>query len=243
MGSSRFPNKVLHKLAGKPLLAYSIERLSQCRQLDRVVIATSSSEPDREIIEFASEHEIEAYSGSEDDVLDRYYQTATAVEAETIVRITGDCPFIDPQLVGRVVDVYLQGRQSYDYVHNGETFPEGLCETEVFPLSILERAWQEATLPSEREHVTAYINKNPDLFRIHTVENHQDFGFLRFAVDEREDLQFLEVLLQHLPDDRMFHQEDILNIYKAHPEIFQINSHIQRNEGYTRSVRSDQSNS
>ena len=242
MGSTRFPNKVLHKLADKPLLAYSIERLKQCCQLDKVVIATSDSKVDREIVKFAREYEIEAHTGSENDVLDRYYKTAIAVEAQTIVRVTGDCPFIDPQLVDRVVDFYLGESQSYDYVHNGETFPEGLCETEVFPFSTLERAWEEATLPSEREHVTAYINKNPDIFRIHTVENDQDFGFLRFAIDEREDLQFLEALLRYLPNDRIFHQEDILSIYRRYPDIFHMNSDIQRNEGYLKSIRAEQSN-
>ncbi|MGH9764062.1 MAG: cytidylyltransferase domain-containing protein, partial [Blastocatellia bacterium] len=164
LGSSRLPKKVMMDVAGEPMLIRVIRRVKAITGVDEVVLATTSAEQDRALLDMAADYQVPAYAGSEDDVLDRFYHTAKAFGAQTIVRVTGDCPLLDPEVSIRVLERFLLG--DCDYASNTlkATFPDGL-DTEVFSVQALTRAWQEATLKSEREHVTPFIWKNVDKFR------------------------------------------------------------------------------
>lgn len=239
MGSTRLPGKVLIDIQGKPLLEHVIDRVRTARVIDSIVIATTFNEHDKAIIEFAKKLDIPYYVGSEDDVLDRFYQAAKKYKAETIVRITADCPLLDPNVVDEVVSFYLEG--NYDYVSNTNppTFPDGL-DTEVFSFESIERAWHEARLCSEREHVTPYIRKHPEVFRIGNVTCKNDLSALRWTVDEDKDMEFVRKVYKQLYTEGMvFYMEDILNLLREHTELLEIQKGIGRDEGYLKSLRED----
>lgn len=159
MGSTRFPGKVLKEILGKSILWHLISRIEKAKLINEIVIATTKNEIDRPILKFAEENGIKSYAGSEEDVLDRYYQAAKKFSADPIVRITADCPLMDPEVIDSVVQFYLDNK--YDYVANTLepiTFPDGM-DVEVFSFKNLEKIWKEAILPSQREHVTFYFWK------------------------------------------------------------------------------------
>jgi len=237
MGSARLMGKVLMDITGKPMLWHVVHRASQSKLVDKVVIVTSTNKSDNLIVTFARTNDIPCFRGSEDDVLDRYYQAAKWIRANVIVRITADCPLIDPDVVDNVIKCYLGG--DYGYVSNTAppTFPDGL-DTEVFSSEALERAWREAKWQLEREHVTPYIRKHPELFRIGNVTYDEDLSALRWTVDEPQDLDFVRAVYKHL-GTAMFHMGDVLNLLKEHPELTDLNAGIERNEGYQKSLRED----
>ena len=165
MGSTRLPGKVLMELEGKPLLQRVVERVKRAKKIDEIIIATTKNKEDKKLTEFAEKLKVKSYAGSEDDVLDRYYQAAKKFGAENIVRITSDCPLIDPEIVDDIISYYLNN--DFDYVSNtiSPTYPDGL-DTEVFSFKALERAWKEAKKGFEREHVTPYINRHPEIRKL-----------------------------------------------------------------------------
>jgi spore coat polysaccharide biosynthesis protein SpsF len=239
MGSTRLPGKVLSRILGKPMLWHLINRLKRSRLLDQIVIATTDKERDRPILELADEMGIGSFAGSEDDVLDRYYQAATKFSADIVVRITADCPLIDPKVVDKVIQRYLE--EDCDYATNAirRTYPDGL-DVEVFSYMALEKAWKEAEWASEREHVTPYIWKNPDKFRLVNVENSVNLSDLRWVVDEEIDLQFVRQVYEHLyKEGQVFYMEQILELLGEYPELRQINQGIVTNKGYAKSLRED----
>lgn len=239
MGSTRLPGKVMMDIVGKPMLWHVINRVKHAKRLDDIVIATTALNEDKQILELASEMGIKSYAGSEDDVLDRYYQAAIIYKADVIVRITADCPLIDPTVIDRAIEFYLN--HGFDYVGTGlkKTYPDGL-DTEVFSFSALERAWKEATLASEREHVTPYIWKNPQMFRIKNLENDTDLSHMRWTVDEERDLKFVREVYKRLyKEGKIFYMEDVLNLLKIHLELMDINKGIVRDEGYLKSIKED----
>ncbi|HEY3272827.1 MAG TPA: glycosyltransferase family protein [Methanocella sp.] len=241
MSSTRLPGKVLMDIEGKPMLQHIIERLKTCRNADRIVVATSDSAQDRAIVELAERCGAGSYAGSLEDVLDRYYQAAKKYGADVVVRITADCPVIDPELVDRVIKEYLDHKDSYDYVSLGtpNRYPDGL-DTELVSFKALEKAWKEAKLASEREHVMPYIWKNPTIFRIGGVPAENDLSFLRWTVDEDRDLRFIREVYRALyHDGRIFTTADILDLLSERPELLKINQDITRNEGYLKSLRED----
>lgn len=226
-------------VAGEPMLIRVIQRVKAITGVDEVVLATTNAEQDRALLDMAADYHVPAYAGSEDDVLERYYQTANAFESHTIVRVTGDCPLLDPEVSGRVLERFLQG--DCDYASNTlkPTFPDGL-DTEVFSVQALTRAWQEASLKSEREHVTPFIWKNVDKFRTANVENHLDLSALRWTVDEPEDLEFARLIYRRFTGSRPdFGMADVLDFLESHPEVASINAGFDRNEGYFKSLRHD----
>lgn len=239
MGSSRLPGKVLAQVAGKPMLWYVVERVRQARKVDKVVVATTTSSGDDRIERFCTSHGIEVFRGSEQDVLDRYYQAAKTYGAGTVVRITADCPFIDPAIVDRVIAKYQEG--GCDYVSNTLTrgFPEGL-DTEVFSLAALESAWKDAKRPAEREHVTPYIRLSGrfavDSIRCQNGEAHPD---LRLTVDEAADLELARAVYELLDGQHEFGLAGLLELYEAHPELARFNSGIIRNEGYYKTLSTE----
>ena len=239
MGSVRLPGKVMAEIAHKPMLWHVIERLKRAESVHSVVVATTTQESDEPLLKLAEDSGAAAYAGSPEDVLDRYYQAARHFGGDAIVRITADCPLLDPHVTDRVVRRYLAG--DCDYVANTlrRTYPDGL-DVEVFSYEALERAWKEASLASEREHVTPYIWKNPEEFRLAGVENNLDLGSLRWAVDESEDLEFVRQVYKGLQGKgHIFYMQDILNLLEERPDLKEINQHIVINEGYARSLKQD----
>jgi spore coat polysaccharide biosynthesis protein SpsF (cytidylyltransferase family) len=239
MGSTRLPGKVMADVAGKPLLRHVIDRVGAIQGVDQVILATPSSEYERPLIQLAKDCAIEIFAGSEDDVLDRYYQAALTYSADAIVRITADCPFLDPVVSSLVVKRFVQG--AYDYVSNihPPSFPDGL-DTEVFSVVALERAWREGVLASEREHVTPYIWKNPGKFRVFNVAHDRDLSSLRWTVDEPADLEFVRAVYSYLSKKTsVFGMQEVLSLLLDHQELQRINHDIPSNLGYRKSLRED----
>ena len=241
MRSRRLPGKVLKRAQGKSLLQLELERIARSKLIDKMVVATSAKKADDPIMHLAKRLDIAYFRGSEDDVLDRYYRAAEEFGASTIVRITGDCPLMDPAVVDRVVGFYLKNRKKYDYVSNVHppTFPDGM-DVEVCSLSALARAWKSARMASEREHVTAYIWKRPRLFRIGNVVNREDSSRFRLTVDEPRDLALVRQVFSRLyPRKALFTLDDIIRLLKNKPELLRINRNIERDEGYRMSLARD----
>ncbi len=237
MTSSRLPGKVLMPLANKPVLAHIVERLSYCKMIEKIVVATTNEVSDDLVAEYCENNNIDCYRGSLEDVLDRYYQTAKIHHADPIVRITGDCPVIDPVVVDAVITGYLSGE--YDFYGLGGEFPDGLDCT-VFSFSAIERAWKEAKLQSEREHVGPYIENNPHLFRNGTLELFQGLAQQRWTLDELNDYELLSKIFNKLYRlDSPFLTHEILQFIQNNPDLLAINSKIVRNEGYLRSLQED----
>lgn len=238
MASTRLPGKVLADLAGKPLLIRVVERARGARTLDIVAVATTDRPTDNPVAALCVKEGIPLFRGSEDDVLDRYYRAAQHFRAETIVRLTADCPLLDPVVVDRVVDAFQAG--GHDYVSNTlkPSYPDGL-DTEVFAWSALEKAWLGAKLKSQREHVTPYISKQPNMFRLLNVVNECDLSALRWTVDEPQDLDLVRRIYRHLAAKPDFGMDDVLELLRYHPELKDVNAGFDRNEGYQKSVRED----
>lgn len=237
MGSTRLPGKVLLDIQGKPLLEHVIDRVSASKLINQLVIATTSKEKDKAIIDFAQRRGIAYYVGSEDDVLDRFYQTAKIYRVKTIVRITPDDPFKDAEVIDKVVGYYLNRKKSVDYASNTikPTYPEGL-DVEVFSAEALGKAWKEAKKSSEREHVTPYIWNHPEIFRLANIENNENLSHLRWTLDTEADLRFTREIYARLYHGQVFLMKDILALLRAEPELAQINQGIARNAGYLESL-------
>lgn len=237
MGSTRLPGKVLKDIEGHSMLWHVVSRVRQAETVDKVIVATTENLSDDPVAAFCDQAGILCFRGSEDDVLDRYYQAASWIGAQTVVRITADCPLIDPMVMDRVVRAYLGGE--YDYVSNSieRTYPDGL-DTEVFSFEALDRAWREAKLMSEREHVTPYIWKNEQLFRQHKVTQEKNLSALRWTVDEPEDLLFVRQIYKYQAG-QIFLMEDVVKLLEEHPEFIGINEGFEINEGYQRSLQDD----
>lgn len=225
MGSSRLPGKVMLDLGGEPLLARCVERVRRSRTLDEVVVATTSLAADDAIEELCRARGWPCVRGSEVDVLDRYRQAAVAHRAEVVVRVTSDCPLIDPEIVDRVVAEFLSRQPAVDYACNmladGEC-PRGL-DVEVMRVEALSRAWRDDTDAAWREHVTPFIVHHPELFRIHHVV--LDMPRIRWTVDAPEDLVLVRLILGHFGHDR-FLSRDVLQVLAAHPEWAAINARV-----------------
>ena len=239
MGSTRLPGKVLMDIAGKPMLWHVIDRIKRCKTIDLIVVATTEQDKDKAIIELARKCGVETFAGSEDDVLDRYYQAARKFNADAIVRITSDCPLIDPIIVDKVVNYYKDNIEKIDYVNTAPSFPEGV-DTEVFGFDALEIAWKDAKKNYEREHASIYMHENPAIFRLATIENDKDMSHIRFTVDRMEDLTAVRAIFKYLyKDGSIFHMQDILNLLEEKPEIMEINKNLIRNEGFLRSLEKE----
>ncbi len=239
MDSTRLPNKVLSEIEGKSMLWHLVNRLKHAKKSSEIIIATTISEDDKKILDFAEENNLKSYAGSVNDVLDRYYQTALKYNIDVVVRITADCPLIDPQVFDEVIEAFLENDCDYASNTHPLTYPDGL-DVEIFSFEALERAWKVAKLASEREHVTPYIWKNQDLFKQINIHNDEDLSYMRWTVDEKRDLQFVREVYKYLyPKKEIFLMEDILVLLKEKPELLRINSDITRNEGYAKSLKED----
>ncbi len=228
MGSTRLPGKVLKEIAGGTMLLRVVERVSRSTLADRVVIATSTLPGDNVIEDFCRTHGILCGRGSEQDVLDRFYSIITnRFPSDIIVRITSDCPLIDPSVMDAVIRKVVGSCGRTDYACNflpERTYPRGL-DTEAFTYDALRLAWEECESPELREHVTPYIYRNPDIFRIAGVSNHRDLSAMRWTVDTSEDLAFVRRVYSHFPDTT-FSWLDVVNLVEKNPELQEINAHI-----------------
>lgn len=239
MGSTRLSGKVLREIGGQPMLAHVLRRVLKCGNLNGVVLATTWNPEDQAVMEAATALGVGTFAGHPDDVLDRYYQAALGAGAATIVRITADCPVLDPEEVDRLVRHFLD-HPALDYAALGRTYPEGYG-AEVFTLAALKAAWRGARLPSEREHVTPYIWKHPDRFKLDFVELSEDLSHLRMTVDEQVDQHVVEAALTALSaEDPFFGVHAAADFLRAHPEISALNAHISRQAGYRKSLEQDQ---
>lgn len=230
MTSTRLPGKILLPVLGKPLLAYQLERLRRAKRVDEIVVATTLNASDDPIVTLCRELGVSVYRGDELDVLDRYYQAAKAHAADVVVRVTSDCPLIDPAIVDQVIAAYLAS--DHDYIANTRerTFPRGM-DTEVFSLRALTEAWQEGRLPYEREHVTPFLYQHPERYAIGNVASGRDLGQHRWTVDTAEDFDLIARLLGALyPVKPEFTLDDILAQFALHPDWMRINQHIRQKE-------------
>lgn len=239
MGSTRLPAKTLADISGKPLLGHIVDRVKASRTITDIIVATSTDFQDKAILKLAEQYAILGYAGSINDVLDRFYQAASQTDADLIVRITADDPFKDPQVIDSIV-AYLLAHSELDYVSNTiePTFPEGL-DVEAFTFGALERAWNEAQLLSEREHVTPYIWKHPDRFSIVNIRHSTNLSALRWTVDYEEDLHFAREVYSRLAYKGIFLMDDIIALLAAEPGLAKINHGIERNVGYKASLQKD----
>ena len=230
-GSTRLPNKVLTDICGKPMLKHVINRVKLAQKINQVVIATSNLDEDIPIISFAEVNQIPAFAGDPDDVLDRYIKTADEFKADHIVRITADCPFIDPTIIDSVVKTHLQKNADYTSNTLKRTFPRGL-DTEVFSYQVLKEASVTTKKSYEREHVTPYIYEHPKKFKLENVVAPPDLRYpeMRLCVDTSEDLEFVKKICQSLQNKNgtLLSAKTIVDYLNQHPEIKKINAKIEQ---------------
>lgn len=229
MSSTRLPGKVLMDIAGVSMLARSVRRLSRAKSLSEVVVATTTEKSDDPIVEQCETNGWRYFRGRQEDVLDRYHSAALFFKAESVVRITSDCPMIDPGVVDEVVKEYISWGGDVDYLSNmipRRTYPRGL-DTEVFTFDALDLAWRQDTNPSLREHVTQYILRHPEIFRIRGIMNDVDYSSMRWTVDTPEDLRFVRAILQNFQNDQ-FTWKEIVEFLQSHPEMLEINRDIRQ---------------
>ena len=207
LGSTRLPNKVLMDIEGKPMLQRVIDRVRESEYIDSIAIAVPSSDQELAQLAMGSGIGFFAHDGDENDVLDRYYRAASFYKADPIVRITADCPLIDPQVIDKVIERYLTGH--FDYVSNMDFYPDGL-DTEVFSSDALRIAWVKAETPRDREHVTSYMYSNPELLRIGSIRYKRKLPYYHWSVNVQKDLDFVRWVYQKLGD--RFYLEDILEL-------------------------------
>ncbi len=240
VSSSRLPSKVLAPILGQAMLVRQIERLHRAETIDRLVIATSDHVTDDPLAELCAGSGVACHRGSLDDVLARFCGAYVAFgPARHVVRLTGDCPLADPTVIDRVVRHHMASGADYTTNAVQPTWPDGL-DVEVMRSEVLQRARAEARLPSEREHVTPYIHKHPEWFRVEHVRGERDLSMLRWTVDEPADLAFVTEVYQALyPQNPTFTTDDVLGLLECRPELAQINGNFLRNEGYAKSLAAD----
>ena len=240
MGSSRLKGKVLMPIGSRAVIQHIVDRLKLSVRIDRICVATSISEQDDILHEYCRNNGIPCFRGSENDVLARYYEAAVdcgAKNGDHIVRITGDCPFIDPEICDKVVELAL-GTDA-DYVSNGLeiTFPNGV-DCEVFRFETLVKMHLEAKYRFEREHVTQYAIRNPDKIDVKSLTSPQNYGSERWTLDNPEDYEFLCHVYDGIGEE-YFSMAEIISYLDKNPELRKINSHIRRNEGLLKSIREE----
>jgi spore coat polysaccharide biosynthesis protein SpsF len=229
MGSSRLPGKVLADIEGRPLLGRMLDRLSHCDRVDEVVVATTYLSDDDPVAELCRARETRYVRGHPTDVLDRYRQAAEETGADVIIRLTGDCPLIDPQVVDLCLRTYLEADPPVDLVVNrlpwDRSYPIGL-DTEVFGRTALETAWREAIEPHQREHVVPFLYENPSRFTMIHLEADGDYGDYRWTVDEPEDLEVIRRIFAAFGGRDDFSWREVLSLVRREPGLARINKAV-----------------
>ena len=235
-GSARLPKKVIQKIDNDlTVLDYVIDQVKYSQKIEKIIVATTNLIEDDLICKYANLQKIECFRGSSEDVLDRFYQCAKKYSAKTIVRITADNPLIDPNIIDKVINEY----NKCDFITNTleRTFPYG-TEVEVFSFVSLEKAWENAKKPSEREHVTPFIRNPKNKFVLKNIKNQKNISNFRYTVDKLEDLLLVKEIIKNISTRPIFLQ-DIIKLYKDKPEIFEINKNI-KHDGYLSSIKKDE---
>jgi len=237
MGSSRLPKKVMKKIDNdNTVLDYVIKQVNYSKKIIKIIVATTNLSEDDLICDHLSSKKIKFFRGSSDDVLDRYFQCAKKFSIDIIVRITADNPLIDPKIIDMVIEKFE--KNTCDYATNTlpRTFPYG-TEVEVFSFDSLQKAWKDAKMPSEREHVTPHIRNLQNKFKIINVENKNDFSHLRYTVDRDEDLKLVQEIINNVSEIPIL-MKNIIKLFDEKPEIFEINKKILH-DGYLSSLKKD----
>lgn len=244
--STRLPRKVLRNILNKPLLWHVYKRVAHSKLIDKTVIATSNLPSDNKIVALCKKYKMPCYVGNESDVLDRYYQTALKYKGDIIIRVTSDCPFVDPYLIDETIKKYNLQKVDYMRIRSGAAalydkvrLPEGLA-TEVISFKALKKAWQEAKKSLDREHVSSYIWSNPNKFKIGAWNpSKKDYSFLRITVDYKEDLKLTRIIYKKLYKlNHLFTWQDVVKFLEQHPEVAKINQHIIGKEKHAKIWRS-----
>jgi spore coat polysaccharide biosynthesis protein SpsF len=237
--SSRLPGKVLLPILGEPMLSRQIDRMRRATSLDGIVVATSTATEDDPIETLCGKMRVDCFRGALDDVLDRVNSCAAAFGADQVVRLTGDCPLADPDVIDRVVNVHADKRSDYTSNVHPPTWPDGL-DVEIMRRDVLAIAAAEARLPSEREHVTPFIVARGDRFALSNVETDPDRSDLRLTVDEPRDFELVSRIYEALlPTKPGFSIDDVLALLDENPQMLGVNAGIERNEGAQRSLEHD----
>jgi spore coat polysaccharide biosynthesis protein SpsF (cytidylyltransferase family) len=238
-GSSRLPGKVLSRIENKNMIWHVINRTKKIKSVQQIALITTDKKSDQILLDIAKEEDIIGFTGDEKNVLNRHYQCALKITADPIIRITSDCPVVDFSLVEDMLQFFLT--HNYDYVSNihPPTYPDGL-DIEIFSFQTLEKTSFGAKLKSEKEHVTPYIHKHPELFNIFNFENNEDLSHIRLTVDEKEDLELIQNLYSIFSPKDDFGLHEIKDLLVKNPTLFRINSKYQRNEGHLQSLKEDE---
>src|SRR5262245_10534985 len=221
MGSTRFPNKVMRPVCGTPMIGLLLERLQHARSIDEIIVATSVDPRNDTLEQYVRQLGYQVYRGSENDVLDRYFNAAKSAQADVVVRATGDCPLIDPGLVDDVIGFFES--RGVDYASNVDppTYPDGL-DIEVFSFTVLEEAWLSANEPRQREHVTPFIREGNRFTRANYANTADESGE-RWTVDEPEDFEIITRVFEHFHPRRDFRWTEVAALRRSHPDWFMTN--------------------
>ncbi|MEC2057796.1 glycosyltransferase family protein [Peribacillus psychrosaccharolyticus] len=231
MGSTRLPGKVMKEVLGKSLLEYQIERVRRSQSIQNLIVATTQRETEQPIIDLCEKVKVPCYRGAEEDVLERFYEAAIHYEADAVVRLTSDCPLIDPLIIDKVVNEFRNSTR-YDYVSNTikRTYPRGF-DIEVFSMDALKQCHRETTNAGYREHVTPYLYKHPERFIIGQVTHSSSLQHHRLTVDTEEDLLLVRLIIEHLyKKNQSFSLEDILYLLQKNPKWNLLNSHVEQKD-------------
>jgi len=239
--SLRLPNKILLKSNGKTILEHQLERISRSKLLEKIIVATTTNPSDDEIVNICKQNKIDFFRGSEEDVLERYFQSASKINASVVVRLTSDNPLLDPNEIDKIIKFFLD--HNFDYVSNyaplPRTCPDGMA-IEIFSFSALKKSFSEAVKSSDREHVTFYMWKNPEKFKTFRIDYPTDYSKYRFTLDYSEDFEVIDKILTSLyTQNSKFTFDDIISFLDSNPEIREINSKIKPNQGWEKSLEDD----
>lgn len=242
MGSSRLPGKVLLDLAGEPMLVRVFERTRLAKSPDEVIVATTDQSSDDPIVDLCKDRGYPFYRGSQYDVLDRFYQAAKFYQSTVIIRITADCPLIDPDVIDLTVQRFLE--TGVDFAANrlpppwSRSYPIGL-DVEVCSMDALARAWREADMPYQREHVMPYLYEQEGLFRVLTVDHEPDYGSMRWTVDTQEDLALVRKVFEYFNGVNTFSWLEVVDLINDSPDMVDINAGVHHKSVYDLDDRAD----
>ena len=236
--STRLPNKVLKKIIGKPMIQHQLDRIKRSKLIDEIIVATSNEISDQPLVDLCDELGIKSFQGDLNNVLDRFYQASKTSDVDIIVRLTGDCPLTDPSIIDSVIIMHIEDGNKYTSNIEPETFPDGL-DVEVFDISVLKNAWENAKSTSDLEHVTPFIRRDESIKKGSYVSE-IDKSNLRWTVDEPNDFTFVTKVYELLgTKSKFFNSQEIYSLLEARPDLLNINNKIVRNEGYALSLEEE----
>ena len=249
MGSERLPGKVMMKISKKPMLYFVINQIKQCKQIDKIIVATTTLSEDDVIYDYVKSLKIDTFRGNPSDVLDRYFQCAKKNKIKKILRITADDPLVDPNIVSQCITKFES--DDYDYISNtikknkkewifdSNGFPIGIA-MEIFNFDALERAWKIAKKQSDREHVTPIMINNPNLFKLNNIKSNENFSNFRVTVDYKEDFLVVKKIIENFPLNEVFTIKKIVTFLKQNNNLIKNNLKRTFMEGYLKSIKNDE---